>query len=186
MPRSVYQQEQQQQHKEEEELQQQQSKKIVVPPPPPRIKPLINNNNISEVNLTTTTTTALTTIIEVDISECKRELKRIQNRRAIIIASRLADDPLLIHLQQQLGKLETEISKFRTLKTRDNIEAIRVDSIKSEFYCYDDDNNNNNNAYSRLMPRNQTMLLLEDLLLFLDSKRGEFKEQVYYYCYITL
>ena len=173
MPKSVYQ--------FDDEVEVKEINPIVVPPPPlrpPKDIDTVISNNINEISLNAYNQSVEHKSTDIDINEYKKELKRIQNRRAIFIASKLSGDSQDSNLKESentLKRLESEISKFRIMQSRDNIDGIHINNLKSEFYKFDV----HKDAYSRLMPRSQTMIQMEDLLESLESDKNILKNKVF-------
>ncbi|KAJ1433845.1 hypothetical protein B484DRAFT_5315 [Ochromonadaceae sp. CCMP2298] len=99
------------------------------------------------------------------ISSMKKELKRLQNQRAIFVASRLAgnsQDEELRFCETKLGKLETELGYYKLMLQKGE-NKMNSANIKSDFL---------------VLNKDATSFYTEALISKLDTYRSETKELI--------
>lgn len=141
-----------------------------------------------------TTTTIATT--KVDIHSLKKELKRISNQRALLIASRLSginQDVDLKLCELRLVKVDHELNTWRNnaaaaSKTQRgdkkivDLKKFKSDFVKLSHYKYknhgDRGDNYNNDHDDKHGHDVDQVLLVEDLILELEEHKKGVKEEV--------
>jgi hypothetical protein len=140
-----------------------------------------------------TTTTIVT--MKVDIHSLKKELKRISNQRALLIASRLAganQDVDLKLSELRLVKVDHELNTWRnyaaaTKTQRGDKKIVDLKKFKSDFvklshdkneYHGDRGDNYDNDHDNKHGHDVAQVLLVEDLILELEEHKKGVKEEV--------
>lgn len=95
----------------------------------------------------------------IDVNEIKRDVKRISNRRALVIASRLSgnnQDSGLKNSEKMVTRAEAEIARMRSIKLKNPAEKV-----------------------SSVLIENGAMMTLDSLRQKLESLRNDSKDDVF-------
>jgi hypothetical protein len=98
----------------------------------------------------------------IDINEIKRDVKRISNRRALVIASRLSgnnQDTGLKNSEKMVTRTEAEIARLRSIKLKNPAEKV-----------------------SSILIENGAMMMMDSLRQKLENLRNDTKEDVFVIC----
>eukprot|EP01038_Epipyxis_sp_PR26KG_P011741 gene11741-15711_t len=138
------------------------NKTIPLPSPLPQqneeIKSSLNNSTIVDDD----------SISEVvDINGLKKQLKRIQNKRAMYVASKLSgdsQDEMLKSCEKILVKVENELMSFRLMKQQKGNVELDVMRLQSDLIDFDQ--------------IHSSVISIDQIIHQLDSLRNDCKEQV--------
>ena len=101
-----------------------------------------------------------------DISSLKRDIKRISNKRAVVIATRLSgdqQDPNLKMFEREIIRAETELSRIRLLQSKGSTGKA-----------------------SSILVDNGGMMSLETLKHSLECIKSDLKEKVHIFVYTSI
>ncbi len=130
--------------------------RVIVVPPPPARKPAVPEPVMQEKEVLTA----------AQISELKKELKRLSNKRALVIAERISgrkQDTILSTWETQLKNIDAEVNRLKKTKVPATA-ALSKDTCLDKFSSYLIDNGQQS-SFDRLMAR-------------LEKLKNETKDQV--------